>query len=84
MEKQNEQKEESRIKKADKLLHASSVGTSFAFSIIIGTAMGWWLDKQFGTKPWLTIFFMLCGIAAGFKNMIYFTKKSGIFDDDNK
>jgi ATP synthase protein I len=66
-----------------KMANASSVGTSLAFSVIIGAAMGWWLDKTFGTKPWLFLLFMVCGIIAGFKNMIYFVKKTNLYDDEN-
>ncbi len=59
------------------MANASSVGTSLAFSVLIGAGMGWWLDKTFGTKPWLFLIFMICGIIAGFKkNMIYFVKKN--------
>lgn len=66
-----------------KMANASSVGTSLAFSILIGSAMGWWLDKTFGTKPWLFLIFMVCGIIAGFKNMVYFLKKTNLYDDEN-
>ncbi|ADD67261.1 conserved hypothetical protein [Denitrovibrio acetiphilus DSM 12809] len=66
-----------------KMANASSVGTSLAFSILIGAGMGWWLDKTFGTKPWLFLLFMVCGIIAGFKNMIYFVKKTNLYDDED-
>ena len=65
-----------------KMANASSVGTSLAFSIIIGGAMGWWLDNKFHTKPWLFILFFICGVIAGFKNMLYFMKKTDLMDDD--
>lgn len=67
-----------------KMANASSVGTSLAFSVIIGAAMGWWLDKTFGTKPWLFLLFLVCGIIAGFKNMVYFIKKTDLFDDEDR
>lgn len=66
-----------------KMANASSVGTSLAFSVLIGAAMGWWLDKMFGTKPWLFLIFMICGIIAGFKNMVYFLKKTDLYNDEN-
>lgn len=75
-------------KEVDKFIknmaNASSVGTSLAFSVIIGGAMGWWLDKTFGTKPWLFLLFLVCGIIAGFKNMVYFIKKTDLFDDEDR
>jgi len=66
-----------------RMANASSVGTSLAFSVLIGAGMGWWLDKTFGTKPWLFLLFLVCGIIAGFKNMIYFVKKTNLYDDEN-
>jgi len=66
-----------------KMANASSVGTSLAFSVIIGAAIGWWLDKTFDTKPWLFLLFMVCGIIAGFKNMIYFIRKTDLYDDED-
>ncbi len=66
------------------MANASSVGTSLAFSVIIGGAMGWWLDKTFGTKPWLFLLFLICGIIAGFKNMVYFLKKTDLLDDEDR
>jgi len=71
-------------KETSKLLNASSIGLSFGISIAIGTWMGYWLDGKFGTKPWCTLVFMLFGIAAGFKNMIYFMRRSGVFDKDDE
>lgn len=71
-------------KKARQLLNASAIGMSFVTAIVIGTFMGYFLDKYFDTKPYLTLIFMILGVAAGFKNMIYFLKKSGIFDKEDK
>ena len=68
----------------NRLLHASSIGISFVISIAIGTAMGVWLDSKFDTKPTFTIIFMICGIIAGFRNMVYFMKKAGVFDENSE
>ncbi|MDR2401109.1 MAG: AtpZ/AtpI family protein [Deferribacteraceae bacterium] len=59
------------------LLAASSIGLVFVASIVIGTLIGVWLDGKFDTKPYLTLFFIFIGIAAGVKNVIYYIKKSG-------
>jgi ATP synthase protein I len=66
-----------------RMANASSVGTSLAFSILIGAGLGWWLDKVFDTKPWLFLIFMVLGIIAGFKNMIYFIKKTNLYDNED-
>ncbi len=51
------------------LLKASMVGIHLVTATFLGLAMGYFLDKWLGTKPWLTMIFLLLGIAAGFKNM---------------
>lgn len=63
-------------KKLKPLLNASVIGFSIVFSILIGLIIGIYLDKLFNTKPYLTIIFLIFGIISGFKNMIYFVKKS--------
>ncbi|MCX8084367.1 MAG: AtpZ/AtpI family protein [Calditerrivibrio sp.] len=65
-------------------LNAGSIGISFVSAIAIGTLIGYYLDKKFETRPYLTLFFMVMGIAAGFKNMIYFLKRTDVYDDDEK
>ena len=37
-----------------------------AGSVGLGTALGWWLDKKFGTSPWLLVVGALFGIGVGF------------------
>ncbi|HCC68594.1 MAG TPA: hypothetical protein DEP99_01745 [Nitrospiraceae bacterium] len=51
------------------LLVASTVGIHLVVATFIGLAIGYYLDKLFGTSPWLTIIFLIIGIAAGFKNL---------------
>lgn len=52
---------------------ASTVGIQIVLSTLIGFGIGYYLDEYllprflpFSTSPWLTIIFMLIGIAAGF------------------
>jgi ATP synthase protein I len=58
------------------MIPASSIGLVFVLSIVIGTLIGVWLDAQFDTKPWLTLFFLAIGIASGIKNAYMFYKKA--------
>lgn len=51
------------------------MGISMVLSTFIGLFAGIYLDKYFDTKPWLTIIFLLFGIAAGFKNIYLIAKK---------
>jgi ATP synthase protein I len=51
------------------LLVVSTVGINLVVATFIGLAIGYYLDKLFGTSPWLTIIFLIIGIAAGFRNL---------------
>ena len=53
----------------------SSIGTAFKLStelvsaVIIGTIIGFILDKTFGTKPWLILIFFFVGVVTGIINV---------------
>ena len=59
----------------------SSIGTAFKMStelvstVAVGTIIGFILDKTFGTKPWLILFFFFVGVIAGIMNVIKSAKK---------
>lgn len=57
-------------KLARKAWLASSIALVLVVSIIIGWAIGSWLDARLGTTPWLMLVFTLFGIIAGFIEMI--------------
>lgn len=42
------------------------IGTYLATSIVGLTLVGVWLDGHFGTRPVLTLVFLVLGLAAGF------------------
>lgn len=54
----------------------SSLGFSVAFSIFIGLALGIYLDRKFGTTPWLMFGGLALGIAAAYRNIWLAVKKS--------
>ena len=54
----------------------ASLGISVALSIVIGLAIGYWLDKKFDTQPVLLLVGLGFGIAAGFSNIIRAGQKS--------
>lgn len=54
----------------------STVGLTMVFATVIGLFFGLWLDKKFGTTPWLAGLFLLLGIIAGFRNLFMHVKKS--------
>jgi ATP synthase protein I len=42
------------------------IGTSFAASVLLGVGLGYWLDRRWGTTPWLLLLGSMLGIGAGF------------------
>ena len=57
------------------LAKLSIMGIEMVVSTFIGLAIGIYLDGKFETAPWLTIFFLIIGIIAGFRNIFREIKK---------
>jgi ATP synthase protein I len=53
----------------------SSVGICMVASILIGMAMGYYLDQWLGTQPWMLLIFLGFGIASGFRNIFILTDR---------
>jgi ATP synthase protein I len=51
-------------------LKYSALGLEMGVAVAIGYGLGWWLDRRFGTKPYLMLVMLLLGIAAGFRGLI--------------
>lgn len=49
--------------------NAGLMGLHLVSTIIVGTFIGWFLDKWLETSPWLLLTFLGLGIIAGFQNM---------------
>jgi ATP synthase protein I len=58
-----------------KWLEYSSLGLMFPASILVGFVIGHFLDKWLKTGPWLTMAFIVYGIAAGFYNLFAQTRR---------
>ncbi len=56
------------------LWRASMVGIHLVVATFVGFFIGHYLDKAFGTKPWLTIVFLIFGLVAGFRNLFMMAK----------
>lgn len=52
----------------------------YAAELIVGVGVGgfigWALDRQFGTAPWLMVLFVILGFAAGLLNVIRAAQKA--------
>jgi len=53
----------------------SSVGICMVASILIGMAMGYYLDQWLGTDPWMLLVFLGFGIVSGFRNIFILTNR---------
>lgn len=51
-------------------LNSASVGLELGLSVIIGLVIGMYLDREFGTAPWLMLLFLGFGFAAGFRGVL--------------
>ena len=63
------------------LLNYSSLGLEMGFSVVIGLAAGFYLDKYLNTYPYLTFVFMIFGMIAAFR-AVYRAYKRLKKDDD--
>jgi ATP synthase protein I len=54
----------------------SAFGPAFKFAgelivgVVVGGGLGWALDRQFGTAPWLMVVLVILGFAAGLLNVV--------------
>jgi len=58
-----------------KWIDYSSIGLMFPASILVGFAIGHFLDKWLKTDPYLTVIFIIYGIMAGFFNLFSITRR---------
>ena len=54
-----------------------AIGVEFVGAVLVGGLLGWFLDRQFGTAPWLMIVLLGLGFAAGVRSAL---KRSKQFD----
>ena len=50
--------------------NAFKLSTELVSAVVVGTIIGFILDKTFGTKPWLILIFFFVGVIAGITNVI--------------
>ena len=66
---------------------AMSFGVTMAVSVFLGFWGGNWLDRRFGTGPWLMVAGLLLGVGIAFKNLLdeleIFTKPDKDAADQN-
>jgi len=58
------------------LAYYSSWGFDFAASVLVFTYLGYWLDKKYSTRPWLTVAGALLGVFIGYYSFWVSLKKN--------
>jgi ATP synthase protein I len=53
----------------------STVGFAFVIAVVIGAAIGYYLDEWLGTSPGLFLLFFFLGLAAGILNVLRLGRK---------
>jgi len=53
----------------------SAIGLEIGFSVAIGVAIGYYLDRYFKTGPWLTLIFLILGVVAGLRSLFSLIKE---------
>ena len=56
--------------RSSSLGQALKISTELVAAVVVGSTIGFILDRWFDTKPWLTIVFFFIGMAAGILNVI--------------
>lgn len=57
--------------------YALRIGIEFVVAVVIGGGIGWFLDGQLGTQPWLFLLFAFFGLCAGFLNVVRMAGRMG-------
>jgi len=55
----------------------SALGLELAISVVLGLAIGYYLDKWLGTGPWMTVIWLGLGFAAGVRSLYRAALRSG-------
>lgn len=49
---------------------AFKIVAELVVGVVVGGGLGWVIDRQLGTAPWLLVVFLVLGFAAGMSNVI--------------
>ncbi len=63
---------------------AMRMGSEFVVAVLIGGAIGWYLDAWMGSTPFMLFIFILFGFAAGTLNIIRAGKRLNMTKDPNR
>jgi ATP synthase protein I len=61
---------------------AARIGAEMVATLAVACAIGWGLDRWFGTRPWCLVAAVPVGVAAGVKNLMRFAAPPGTTGGD--
>ena len=70
-----ESKDRNRGSNVTSVGKALKISTELVAAVVVGSTIGFLLDNWFDSKPLLTIFFFIMGVAAGILNVFRSAKK---------
>ena len=56
---------------------AGGLGLMLGLMTVLGAWLGYYLDGRWGTAPWLTLVGTLCGMGAGFFEVVVVLRRMG-------
>lgn len=59
-----------RRARGDSYGQAMKIAVELVVGVAVGGFIGWTLDGQLGTRPWLLVLFVVLGFAAGLTNIV--------------
>lgn len=62
----------------------SSLGIEFAVAVLSGTALGFWIDRTWGTFPWMCLLGAAVGFSLGFYTLCRATQLAGKHKQSSK
>ena len=62
----------------------SSRITSIGFQFAVPVGFGWWLDRRWGTEPWLTVVGALLGFLTGTLALVQLAKDGKLSKDERR
>lgn len=62
----------------------ATVGIELAATVGIFGALGWWLDRRFGTTPWLLVTLAMIGVTAALVRIVRRATHEGNADDETR
>lgn len=60
----------------------STAGLTLALSVVVGVALGYYLDRWLNTRGVLVIVFAIVGVIAGFKQLIQIVSRANADQDE--